>query len=437
MKSEKRDSLNGANLILIMMNYEASLDFAKALDDQDPLQGFRDRFHIPKKDGKEVAYFCGNSLGLQPKSTSAIVNQELADWAELGVDGHLNARNPWYSYHEMLSAPLAKLVGAKTTEVVAMNALTVNLHLLLTSFYNPSPEKHKILTEYNPFPSDWFALESQVRIKGFKSDDAIVEMIPKEGSHTVSTEAILSKIEEYKDELALAMFGGVNYYTGQCYDMKAIAAAAKANNITVGFDLAHGIGNVKLNLHDWDVDFAAWCSYKYLNSFSGGVGGVFINEKHFDNPQILRMEGWWGHNKESRFKMEKGFDPIPTSEGWQLSNAPVISMAAHKAALDIFEEAGMDALCEKRDKLTGYLEFVISNADLGFEIITPSNVNQRGCQLSILTGDNGKAIHERLTKSGVVTDWRHPNVIRAAPVPLYNSYEDVYKLGVILREFSG
>ena len=276
-----------------------------------------------------------------------------------------------------------------------------------------------------------------MRIKGFKSDDAIVEMIPPEGSHTVSTEAILSKIEEYKDELALVMFGGVNYYTGQCYDMKAIAAAAKANNITVGFDLAHGIGNVKLNLHDWDVDFAAWCSYKYLNSFSGGVGGVFINEKHFDNPQILRMEGWWGHNKESRFKMEKGFDPIPTSEGWQLSNAPVISMAAHKAALDIFEEAGMDALCEKRDKLTGYLEFVISNADLGFEIITPSNVNQRGCQLSILTGDNGKAIHERLTKSGVVTDWRHPNVIRAAPVPLYNSYEDVYKLGVILREFSG
>ena len=429
--------MNGANLIHIMMNYEASLDFAKSMDEQDPLRSFCDKFHIPKKDGKEVAYFCGNSLGLQPKETSALINQELKDWAELGVDGHLNAKNPWYSYHEKLSAPLAALVGAKTTEVVAMNALTVNLHLLLTSFYNPTPDKFKILTEFNPFPSDWFALESQARIQGFNADEAILEMTPEEGGHTVRTEAILLKIEEHKDELALVMFGGVNYYTGQCYDMQAIAAAAKANNITVGFDLAHGIGNVKMNLHDWDVDFAAWCSYKYLNSFSGGVGGVFIHEKHFDNPAIKRMEGWWGHNKESRFKMEKGFDPIPTSEAWQLSNAPVFSMAAHKAALDIFEKAGMDALCEKRDKLTGYLEYVIANSNLGFEIITPSDLKQRGCQLSILTGENGKAVHESLSKSAVVTDWRHPNVIRAAPAPLYNTFEDVYNFGEVLRQFSG
>ena len=420
-----------------MMNYEASLDFARSLDDQDPLRNFRNRFHIPKKDGNEVAYFCGNSLGLQPKEASARINQELKDWAELGVDGHFDAKTPWYSYHEMLSAPLATLVGAKTTEVVAMNTLTVNLHLLLTSFYNPTPDKYKILTEFNPFPSDWFALESQAKIKGYDSKTALVEMMPEDGEYTVSTDAILSKIEELKDELALIMFGGVNYYTGQCYDMQAIAAAARANNITVGFDLAHGIGNVKMNLHDWDVDFAVWCSYKYLNSFSGGVGGVFINEKHFENPQIVRMEGWWGHNKESRFKMEKGFDPIPTSEGWQLSNAPVFSMAAHKAALDIFEEAGMEALCEKRDKLTGYLEFVILNAGQGLEIITPSDIDQRGCQLSILTGENGKAIHDGLGKAGVVTDWRHPNVIRAAPVPLYNSYEDVYRFGEVLREFSG
>ena len=418
------------------MNFEASLDFARSLDDKDPIRDFRERFNIPKKDGNEVAYFCGNSLGLQPKATTEIVNQELKDWADLAVHGHLEAKNPWYSYHELLSSPLARLVGAKSAEVVSMNALTVNLHLMLTSFYNPTPEKHKILTEFNPFPSDWFALESQARINGYEPENLMVEMTPPEGRYTISTESIISKIEELKDELALVMFGGVNYYTGQLYDMKAIAAAAKSNNITVGFDLAHAIGNVKLNLHDWDVDFAVWCSYKYLNSFSGGVGGVFINEKHFENPKLKRMEGWWGHNKNSRFKMEKGFDPMPTSEAWQLSNAPVLSMAVHKASLDIFEEVGMDALCEKRDKLTGYLEYMISNSELGLKIITPFDINQRGCQLSILTGENGKAIHENLSRSGVVTDWRHPNVIRVAPVPLYNSFEDVYKFGEVLRAFS-
>jgi kynureninase len=420
------------------IKYQFTLAFAQEQDQKDPLKKYREQFYFPQHEGKNVLYFTGNSLGLQPKSTSKYIQQELDDWAKYGVEGHFHAKNPWYSYHEQFAEPLAKIVGAKPHEVVAMNQLTVNLHLLMVSFYRPSKNRYKIICETKAFPSDQYALESQVKHYGHSPDIAIIEAKPRPKEHTLRTEDILSLIDEHSDTLALVMMGGVNYYTGQVFEMDKITAAAHKAGAFVGFDLAHAVGNIKLKLHEWNVDFACWCSYKYLNSGPGGVAGIYVHEKHATNKNIPRFAGWWGHNKEVRFKMEKGFDPIPTAESWQLSNAPVLSMAAHKAAIDMFDEVGMDALCEKRDKLTGYLEFIIDsiNEEKGgniLEIITPRDKKHRGAQLSIIAHGQGKDLFNRLMAKGVVPDWREPNVIRLAPVPFYNSFEDIYRFGEILK----
>jgi len=415
------------------MNYENTKEFAEKMDGRDPLKSFRAQFLFPQINGSDAIYFCGNSLGLQPVTVRDAIQQELDDWAQYGVHGHLQAKNPWYSYHEMFAGPLSRLVGAKPSEVVAMNGLTVNLHLLLMSFYRPNGKRHKIVCEKRAFPSDQYALESQVRYHGFDPSTAIVEVGPRPGNDMILTEDILETIDSGKEEIALVLLGGVNYYTGQCFEMEKITAKAQKLGIPIGFDLAHAVGNIELKLHDWGVDFGAWCSYKYLNSGAGSVAGAYVHERHFANPDLPRLAGWWGHDKEERFLMEPGFKPIPSAEAWQLSNAPIFSMAPHKAALDIFEEAGMEKLCAKRDLLTGYLEYIINEADMGMKIITPSDSNHRGCQLSVLTGENGKSIHDELTRKGVVSDWRNPNVIRVAPVPLYNSFSDVYQFGQILQ----
>lgn len=411
------------------MKYENTLEFAKQQDASDPLGKYRERFYFPQMNGREVVYFTGNSLGLQPKSTQDYVLKELEDWASFGVEGHFHARNPWLSYHEMFAEPLSKIVGAKPTEVVVMNQLTSNLHFLMASFYRPTKKRYKIVCEAKAFPSDQYALETQVQSHGFDPADAIVEVKSRAGEHVIRTEDILSAIEKNKNELELVLIGGVNYFTGQVFEMDKITEAAHKAGALAGFDLAHAVGNIKLNLHDWKVDFACWCSYKYLNSGPGCVGGAFVHERHH-KAETPRLGGWWGHDKESRFKMEKGFKPMMTAEAWQLSNAPVIAMACHKAAVDIFEEVGMDALFEKSKKLTAYLEFIIHSVSDKLEIITPQ---ERGCQLSIVAHGMGKSLHEKLTLNGVIADWREPNVIRCAPVPLYNSFEDVWRFGEILK----
>ena len=420
------------------MNFQNTQEFAKQLDAQDELKHFRDQFYIPMMHGNECIYFTGNSLGLQPKSTQDYVLNELEDWATLGVEGHFHARNPWMPYHEIFPQQLSKIVGCLSNEVVVMNQLTVNLHLLMVSFYRPTKTKYKIICEAKAFPSDQYALESQVKFHGFDYDDAVIEIAPRAYEHCIRTEDILAAIEEHKDSLALVIFGGVNYYTGQVFDMKTITAAAHKVGVFCGFDLAHAAGNIELHLHDWDVDFACWCSYKYLNSGPGGVSGVYIHEKHCTNTDLQRFAGWWGYEKETRFKMGKGFKAIPTAEGWQLSNAPILSMAAHKAALDIVEEAGMTRLSAKAKMLSNYLLFVIDavNANQNIEVITPRNEAEKGCQVSMLMKQNGKQIFDELTKQGVIADWREPNVIRIAPVPLYNSFEDVWKFGDIITKLN-
>jgi kynureninase len=419
------------------MNFQNTLLFAKNLDEQDPLKHFREMFYIPLMFAKECVYFTGNSLGLQPKRTQDYVVDELEDWASLGVEGHFHARNPWMPYHEIFPKQLSKIIGCKENEVVVMNQLTVNLHLLMISFYRPTQQRYKIICEAKAFPSDQYAFESQTKFHGLNPADAIIEVSPREGEHTLRTEDIVSTIKEHGDSVALVLFGGVNYYTGQLFDMKTITETVHAIGAYAGFDLAHAAGNVELHMHDWNVDFACWCSYKYLNSGPGGVAGVYIHEKHAANKELPRFAGWWGHTKETRFKMEKGFDAIPTAEGWQLSNAPVLSMAAHKAALDVFEEAGMENLHAKRKLLSGYLHFILNDinsrqSEKVLEIITPSNESERGCQVSMLMLKRGKEIFSELTKQGVVADWREPNVIRVAPVPLYNRFEDVFKFGEII-----
>jgi kynureninase len=420
------------------MNFQNTQEFAKQLDAQDELKHFRDQFYIPMMHGNECIYFTGNSLGLQPKSTQDYVLNELEDWATLGVEGHFHARNPWMPYHEIFPQQLSKIVGCLSNEVVVMNQLTVNLHLLMVSFYRPTKTKYKIICEAKAFPSDQYALESQVKFHGFDYDDAVIEIAPRADENCIRTEDILAAIEEHKDSLALVIFGGVNYYTGQVFDMKTITAAAHKVGVFCGFDLAHAAGNIELHLHDWDVDFACWCSYKYLNSGPGGVSGVYIHEKHCTNTDLQRFAGWWGYEKETRFKMGKGFKAIPTAEGWQLSNAPILSMAAHKAALDIVEEAGMTRLSAKAKMLSNYLLFVIDavNANQNIEVITPRNEAEKGCQVSMLMKQNGKQIFDELTKQGVIADWREPNVIRIAPVPLYNSFEDVWKFGDIITKLN-
>lgn len=420
------------------MDFQNNLDFAKRLDDKDPLKHFREMFYIPIMYGKECIYFTGNSLGLQPKRTQDYVVDELEDWASLGVEGHFHARNPWMPYHEIFPRQLSKIVGCKETEVVVMNQLTVNLHLLMVTFYRPTKQRYKIICEAKAFPSDQYAFETQAKCHGFNPTDAVIEVSPREGEYTLRTEDIVSIIKQHGDSVAVVLFGGVNYYTGQLFDMNTITDAAHAVGAYAGFDLAHAAGNVELHLHDWNIDFACWCSYKYLNSGPGGVAGVYINEKHAANKDLPRFAGWWGYKKETRFKMEKGFEAIPTAEGWQLSNAPILSMAAHKAALDIFDEAGIDRLHEKRRLLAGYLHYILNDINNNqtekiIEVITPVNENERGCQVSMLMQKRGREIFDELTKQGVIADWREPNVIRVAPVPSYNSFEDVWRFGNIIE----
>lgn len=416
-----------------MQSYEATLEFAQGMDNTDTLFSYRERFRFPQHDDKDVHYFCGNSLGLQPKSVSYLMQQELEDWARYGVEGHFQARNPWFSYHHLFSERLAKIVGAKKDEVVATNTLTVNLHLLMISFYRPGGKRYKIIMEAGAFPSDQYAVETQVRMYGYDPADAIIELAPKEGAHIIEEDDIVKAIADAGESLALVMLGGVNYYTGQLFDMKHITDAAHKVGAYAGYDLAHAVGNVPLNLHDWAVDFACWCSYKYLNSGPGGVGGLFVHEHHYSNPKILRLGGWWGNDEKERFQMKKGFVPQNNAGSWQMSNAPVFNMVAHNASLDIFDKVGIVALREKSLNMTGYLEWLLKQVThLPFVIITPSHPTRRGCQLSLLFSDRGREVFDALTANGVVADWREPNVIRIAPVPLYNTYEDCYRFYEIL-----
>jgi len=414
-----------------------TIEYAKQLDENDPLKGFRNKFYIPIVNGKECIYFTGNSLGLQSKTTQDHVLTELEDWANFGVEGHFHAKNPWFSYHELFPEMAAKIVGALPEEVVVMNQLTVNLHILLTSFYRPTKERFRIICEAKAFPSDQYALETQARLHGFDPNEAVIDVAPRDGEHIIRTEDIIATIDRYKDSVAVLLFGGVNYYTGQLFDIAAITKATHDAGAYAGFDLAHAAGNVELKLHNWDVDFACWCSYKYLNSGPGGVASAFIHQKHISNSQLPRLAGWWGYDKATRFNMEKGFKPIPTAEGWQLSNAPVLSMAAHKASLEIFDEAGMEALAKKGKELSGYLFFILDEINSRLkekiiDVITPRGDNERGCQVSILMLKKGKEVFETLKQNGVIADWREPNVIRVAPVPLYNSFEDVFHFGQIV-----
>jgi kynureninase len=413
--------------------YESSLEYAQSQDQIDTLLPLRERFLFPQQRGDDVRYFCVNSLCLQPKSVEYLMNKELRDWARHGVEGHFRAGYPWFSYHHFFSERLAKLVGANKEEVVAMNALTVNLHLLMISFYRPSGKRYKILMEAGAFPSDQYAVESQVRMHGYDPEDAIIEITPQAGAHTIEDADIINGIKEAGDSVALVVIGGVNYYTGQFFDLEGITRAAHSVGAYCGFDLAHAVGNIPMNLHDWNTDFACWCSYKYLNSGPGGVGGVFVHERHGNDPKVPRLAGWWGNEESTRFKMQKGFVPQRGAASWQMSNAPVFNMVAHNAALDIFEKAGIDNLRQKSIHLTGYMEYLLQQiTHLPFEIITPSEPSRRGCQLSMLFAEKGKEVFDALTQNGIVADWREPNVIRIAPVPLYNTYEDCYRLYEVL-----
>ena len=414
--------------------------YAQKMDEQDSLRHYRDQFYIPMINGEESVYFTGNSLGLQPKITQEHILNELEDWANFGVEGHVHARNPWVSYHEQFPSLLKDIVGAKETEIVVMNQLTVNVHLLFTTFYMPDAKRWKIICEAKAFPSDQYAIESQVKLHGLNPAEAIIEVHPRPGEVTIHTEDILSAIAEHGDETALVFFGGVNYYTGQVFDMKAITAKAHEVGACCGFDLAHAVGNIPLRLHDWDADFACWCSYKYLNSGPGSVAGVYIHER-FHTSDLPRLAGWWGHDKASRFAMGPEFSPIPTAEGWQLSNAPIFSMAAHKASLEIFRDAGMEALFEKSKLLSKYLLNTLHAINEGLDqpllqIITPSAENEHGCQVSLLMLRDGKHIFEALKTAGILADWREPDVIRIAPVPLYNSFYDIYRFGQVLSNMS-
>jgi len=419
-----------------MSSYEYNEAFAQKMDQEDALRKYQGEFYFPKVNGADAIYFCGNSLGLQPKTVKGYIDRELESWASRAVDGHFDGGQPWFSVHKRGKQALAGIVGAKEHEVVVMNSLTSNLHALMVSFYCPMGKRKKILTEAGAFPSDMYMLESQARFHGFDPAEVIVEVAPRPGEHTLRTEDILDSIVREGDELALVMMAGVQYYTGQAFDMKAITEAGHRVGAKVGFDLAHAVGNYPLQLHDWELDFAAWCSYKYLNSGPGNVAGIFVHEKHANDPGLKRFAGWWGHDEELRFRMEKGFRPMYGADGWQTSNGNVIGMAAHQASLDIFRAIGMDRLRAKSLRLTGYLEFLIKkiNGDSGvLEIITPENPEERGCQLSLLIHKGGKAVFDEFYKHGIVGDWRNPNVIRIAPTPLYNSFEDVFRFAQILE----
>ena len=417
------------------MSFQNSLSFAKELDVADPLKKYKEQFHFPKVDNKEVLYFTGNSLGLQPKSAAQYVSDIMTDWKELAVEGHFFADKPWWDYHEQLAEPLADIVGAKTMEVSVMNTLTVNLHFLMLSFYRPNAKRFKIICEEKAFPSDQYMLQSQVKLHGYNVKDAIVEVKKRKGEDYWRTEDIIDIINEEGDQLALVLIGGVNYYNGQVFNMEAISKAAHSVGAKIGWDLAHAAGNVELKLHQWQVDFAAWCSYKYMNSGPGNAAGVFVHEKHLNNSEIPRLEGWWGTKKETRFLMKPTFDPALGADAWQMSNPPVLALAPYLASLKMFEEVGMAALLKKSKLITAYLEFVLVEIDKevesSFKIITPP---ERGCQLSVLVSGVGKDIFHYLMKKGVIVDWREPNVIRLAPVPFYSSFEGIYHFGQILKE---
>jgi kynureninase len=417
------------------MTFESSLEFAKKMDANDPLNAFREKFLFPDFHKKDIIYFTGNSLGLQPKSTRKMIEEELDDWAKYGVEGHFMSRRPWYSYHEQLTELSAYVVGAKPIETVITHSLTTNIHLLMVSFYQPNGKRTKILCEKKAFPSDQYALMSQLEFHGYDKEH-LIEIGPRDGEETIQHEDILDAIEKHKDELALVFMGGVNYYTGQFFNLKEITKAGHQAGAVVGFDLAHAAGNVNLSLHDWNIDFATWCSYKYLNSSPGGVSGIFVHEKHAENAELKRFAGWWGHDKEQRFLMEDKFIPIKGAEGWQLSNAPVLGMAAHLASLQIFKEAGMERIGSKRDLITAYLEYLIlkvsaENEDF-LKIITPNSIFDRGSQLSLVLKKDGKKKFDLLTEQGIIADWREPNVIRIAPAPLYNSFEDCWHFAEVL-----
>jgi kynureninase len=421
------------------MTFQNTREFSQSLDAQDELRKYRDEFHFPHVNGKQVIYFTGNSLGLQPKRTKSYVDEVMADWANLAVEGHFYADKPWWDYQERFAVPLSRIVGSKPTEVGVMNTLTVNLHLLMVSFYNPTPHKYKIICEEKAFPSDQYMFQSQVKFHGFDPKEAIVEIKRREGEANIRLEDVLAKIEEVGSELALVLIGGVNYYTGQVFDMKTITAAGQKQGAYVGWDLAHAAGNIKLELHDWNVDFAAWCSYKYMNSGPGNASGFFVHEKHHNDKELKRFAGWYGHNKERRFKMEPDFDPVHGADGWQVSNLPILSLAPYLASVEMFAEVGMDKLIAKRNLITAYLEFILHEIDkelegADFEILTPANQEERGCQLSVYLHGQGRELFERLMKKGVITDWREPNVIRLAPAPFYCSFEDMYEFGQILKQ---
>ena len=421
------------------MTFSAGEKFAQQLDAEDPLYSFRDRFHLPfGNNGEPLIYFAGNSLGLMPKSAKQIVEQELEDWAKLGVDAHLQAKTPWYSYHETLREPAARLVGAQPTEVICMNSLTVNLQLMMVTFYRPTKSRFKILMEDPAFPSDTYAIKTQIVHHGLEPKEALVLARPREGEFTVRTEEILDLIEKHADELAVVLIGGVNFFTGQLFEIPKITAAAQKHGIKVGVDLAHAIGNVPLSLHDWNVDFAVWCSYKYLNAGPGAVAGAFVHTRHATNTNLPRLAGWFGNDPNTRFRMhlEPEFIPVASADGWQISNPPILSMAPLRASLAIFEEAGgMEALREKSIKLTGYLQFLLEDGGSRklFNVITPREANERGCQLSIQAQEHPKELFGKLEAAGMKCDFREPNVIRAAPTPLYNTFHEVWRFVRILH----
>ena len=420
------------------MPFDTSSDCARSLDSQDTLAHLRDQFYFPRHGDKDVLYFCGNSLGLQPKSVEPALLHELEHWRTHGVEGHFRGEMPWMHYHKFLQSAAAHVVGALPEEVVIMNTLTANLHLLMVSFYRPDARRFKIIMEAGAFPSDQYAVESQVRYHGYAPEEAIVEIAPRPGEETLRTEDILETIRQHGPQTALVMMCGVQYYTGQWMDVAAITRAGHEAGAVVGFDLAHAAGNVLMHLHDWQADFAVWCSYKYLNSGPGGPGGVFVHQRHADNIDLPRFAGWWGHDEERRFLMEKGFVPMRGAAGWQLSNAQIFSFAAHRASLDMFESVGMSALRHKSERLTAYLEFLIDDIKergLPLHIITPRDPAQRGCQLSVTAGPQGRAIFDFLSANGAICDWREPDVIRLAPTPMYNSFGDVFALYSLLLDF--
>jgi kynureninase len=419
------------------VTYANDLDFARHMDETDPLRAFREEFLFPNRAGDNVVYLAGNSLGLQPRSATGYVLEELGEWARLGVEGHFQARHPWLLYHEFLTEMTARLMGANPSEVISMNSLTVNLHLMLVSFYKPTKERFKILIESNAFPSDRYAVASQAQFHGYDPKEAILELIPREGEMTLRQEDIETYIEKHGKDIAVVLLGQVNYLTGQAFDLLRLAELSHEHGCIFGANLAHGAGNLRLNLHGEDVDFAVWCGYKYLNAGPGAVAGCFVHDRFEESFDLPRFAGWWGHNKETRFEMGPEFDPLPGAEGWQVSNPPIFQMAALRASLELFDKATMHALRKKSVLLTGYLEFLLKTIPKeACSVITPSDPDQRGAQLSLKVPKQPQQFLRQLRDNGVIADFREPDIVRVAPAPLYCSFEDVYKFGQVMTKFA-